>query len=80
MSYTMDDFRRDYVKEYFPKLTPEERRELLESLPPGDHRQILESLPPDERLAGLTEEQIREYLDRLTAGRPTAPRKPRRKR
>jgi hypothetical protein len=68
MSYTMEDFIRDYVKEHFAKLTPEERREALESL------------PPEERLAGLSVDQIRQYLDQLTAARPAQPRKPQRKR
>jgi hypothetical protein len=30
-------------------------------------------------LAGLSPEQIQQYLDQLTAARPAAPRKPRRK-
>jgi hypothetical protein len=67
MSYTMEDFIRDYVKEHFAKLTPEERQEALKSL------------PPEERLAGLSQEQIQQYLDSLAAGRATASRKPRRK-
>lgn len=103
MSYTIQDYRRDFVKEHFPKLTPEERREVLQSLPsqerrevleslspeerrqvleslsPEERRQVLESLPPEERLAGLSAEEIRQYLDQLTAGGPSKPRKPRRK-
>jgi hypothetical protein len=91
MSYTMEDFRRDYVKEYFPRLSPEERREVLQSLPPGERREVLQSLPPEEqeevvrslpperRLAGLSEEQIQQYLDRLREGRPATSRRPRRK-
>jgi len=67
MSYTMEDFKRDYIKEHFAKLTPEERKE------------ILRSLPPAERLADLSAEQIQQYLDQITAGRPTKPRKPRRR-
>jgi hypothetical protein len=67
MSYTMDDFIRDYVKEHFAKLTSQEREE------------VLRSLPPEERLAGLSAEQIRQYLDRLTSRRPVPPRKQRRK-
>ena len=68
MPFTMEDFQRQYVKEHFAELTLEERRE------------VLESLPPEERLAGLSEEQIRQFLDRLAAGRAAKPRKPRRKR
>jgi hypothetical protein len=67
MAYTMEDFKRDYIKEHFPQLTQEEQQE------------VLQSLPPEQRLAGLSPEQIRSYLDRLTAGHRTAPRKPRRK-
>ena len=67
MPYTMEDFQRQFVKEHFAKLTPEERED------------VIKSLPPEERLAGLTEEQIRQYLNRLSAERPAAPRKPRRK-
>ena len=67
MSFTMEDFRRQYVKEHFAQLTPKEREE------------VLLALPPEERLAGLSAEQIRQYLDRLTSGRPAATRKPRRK-
>jgi hypothetical protein len=104
MAFTMEDFKRQYIKEHFPRLTPGERREILRSLPPGERREVLESLPPEERravleslppaeqeavlqalpperrLAGLSAEQIRQYLDQLTAGRPARPRKPRRKR
>jgi hypothetical protein len=68
MAYTMEDFTRDFIKEHLPELTPEERED------------VLRSLPPEERLAGLSAEEIRQYLDRLTAGRPAGPRKPRLKR
>jgi hypothetical protein len=67
MSFTMEDFKRELAKEYFPKLPPEAQEE------------VLQSLPPEKRLAGLSPEQIREYLDRLTARRRVTPRKPRRK-
>jgi hypothetical protein len=67
MTFTMEDFQRQYAKEHFPQLTPEERRD------------VLASLPADELLSVLSAEQIRQYLDRLTAKRPTQPRKPRRK-
>jgi hypothetical protein len=92
MSYTMEDFIRDYVNEHFKKLTPEERREALQSLTPEERREVVQSLTPEERrevlqalpaeerLAGLPLEQIRHYLDQRTAGRPAKPRKPRRKR
>jgi hypothetical protein len=92
MSYTMEDFRRQFAKEHFRQLTPEERREALESLPPEERRKVLQWLPPEERrkalqslpaeelLAVLSAEQIRQHLNQLTAGRPAQPRKPRRKR
>jgi hypothetical protein len=80
MTYTMEDFKRDYVRKHFAQLTRQERQETLQGLPPEERRELLQGLPPEERLAGLSEEQIRHYLDQLTAGRPSAPRKPRRKR
>jgi hypothetical protein len=67
MSFTMEDFEREYIKEHLPKLTPKERRE------------ILEALPAKERLEGLSVQQIREYLDRLAAGNPAQPGKRRRR-
>ena len=67
MSYTMVDFQRQYAREHFAKLTPEEQQE------------VLEALPPERRLAGLSAEQIRRHLHELVAGRPAEPRKPRRK-
>jgi hypothetical protein len=79
MAFTMEDFKHQYVKEHFKQLTPAERREALESLPPEERAEVLQALPPEERLAGLSTEQIRQYLDRLTTGRPSAARKPRRK-
>ncbi len=67
MAFTMEDFNRQYIKEHFPQLSPEEQEE------------VLQRLPPERRLAGLSAEQIRQYLDRLAAGRPAGARKPRRK-
>ena len=88
MSFTMEDFRRQFVKDNFAKLTAEEQRELLETLSPEQRQAILQSLPPEvrlaglppeERLAGLSVKQIRQLLERLTSDRPAEPRKPRRK-
>jgi hypothetical protein len=67
MSFTMEDFKRQYVKEHFAELTPEEQEE------------VLQSLSPEVRLAGLSVEQIRQYLEQLTRGGATTARKPRRK-
>jgi hypothetical protein len=92
MSYTMADFRRDFSKEHFKELTPLDRQEALVSLPPGkrekllqallleERREVLQALPAEELLAALSPGQIRQYLDRLTAGSPAKPDKPRRKR
>jgi len=66
MAYTTEDFKRDYLKEHLPRLTPQQRREALEAL------------SAEGRLAVLCAEQIRQDLERLSAQRPTA-RKPRRK-
>lgn len=60
-------------------LPPETQAELLQALPPKMQAELLQALPPEKRLAGLSEEQIRQYLDRLTARRPAKPRTPRRK-
>jgi hypothetical protein len=79
MAFTMEDFNRQYIKEHFAQLTPEEQREALQALPPEKQQEVLQALPPERRLAGLSPEQIRQYLDRLTAGKPAGPRKPRRR-
>jgi hypothetical protein len=76
VSYTMEDFQRQYAKEHFAQLTPEERMEVLEALPPEER---MAGLPPEQRLAGLSPEQIRQYLAQLPPERPAAPRRPRRK-
>jgi hypothetical protein len=53
--YTMQDFRRDYVKEHLKDLTPEER---------------LAGLSPEERLAGLSPEDIAALLKRFKLDEP----------
>jgi hypothetical protein len=45
----------------------------------NQRREVLQSLPAEELLAALSAEQIREYLERSTAGRPEQPRRSRRK-
>ena len=67
MSYTMQDFRRDFMKEHLPKLTPKERAE------------VLQALPPQELLEALSEDQIHQLLTKLTADRSSETRKRRRK-
>jgi hypothetical protein len=91
MSYTMQDFTRDYLREKFGQMSSEDRKqflrclpadeqaELLQSLPPENRRRVLRALPPEERLSGLSPQEVRRYLDQLIADRPSRPRKPRRK-
>jgi hypothetical protein len=88
VAFTMEDFNRQYIKEHFARLTPEEQREALQALPPEQQQQVLPALPPErrlaglppeQRLAGLSPEQIRRYLEKMSAGRPAALRGPRRK-
>jgi hypothetical protein len=67
-------------RELFQAMPPQKQREFLESLSPQRRRELLESLPLEDRLAGLSEEQIQQYLERPRAGRPARPSKPRRKR
>src|SRR5262249_21705959 len=67
VSNALEDFLREYLKDRLPKLTPQERAE------------VLQALPPEERLAGLSVEQIRQYLDRMTTERKAPSRRPRRK-
>jgi hypothetical protein len=80
MSFTMEDFNRQYIKEHFAQLTLEEQREALERLSAEDRRELLLGLPPEERLVGLSEAQVRQLLDQLAGGGRGQPRKPRRKR
>jgi Mg/Co/Ni transporter MgtE len=79
MVFTMEDFNRQYIKEHFAQLTPEEQREALQALPPEQQQEVLQALPLERRLAGLSPEQIRQYLDQLVASRTAPPGKSRRK-
>ncbi len=79
VSFTMEDFNRQYIKEHFAQLTPEEQREALQALPPEKQQEVLQALPPERLLGVLSQEQIRQYLDQLTAGKPAGSNKPRRK-
>jgi hypothetical protein len=70
MPYTMEDFRRDYVKDHLKDLTLEERiaglsLEPLLALLPVEQRvaglsseQLLALLPVEQRVAGLSPEQL----------------------
>ena len=79
MSYTMEDFLREDNRERFLRLPPEKRRELIQGLPPEEQEEVLQALPPERRLAGLSPEQIRQYLDQLTAGGAARPRRRKKK-
>jgi hypothetical protein len=50
MPYTMEQFRRECIKEFIKDFTPEERREALATL------------PLEERLQGLSLQEIEDYL------------------
>jgi hypothetical protein len=79
MSFTMEDFRREFIRKHFQELTPEEIADVLQTLPPEELADLLRSVPLEKRLAGLSEDQIRQYLEQLTAGRPSRLPKRRRK-
>jgi Mg/Co/Ni transporter MgtE len=74
MAFTMEDFERQYAKEHFPWLTPEEQREALQSLSAKKRKELLKLLPPETLLGVLSEDQIRQYLDQRAAKRPTKPK------
>lgn len=63
MAFTVEDFERLYIKKHFTKLTSQEQQE------------VLQKLPLEERLAGLSAEQIQAYLDQLKAGGKVPTRK-----
>jgi hypothetical protein len=67
MAWTMEDFRREFLKEHLPKLPPEQQSE------------ILQTLAPEQRLAGLSPDQIQSYLDQLAKRGSAAPSKRQRK-
>lgn len=82
MPYTMADFRRDYVKEHFAELAPEEqvavwqslpaqkRAAMFGSMPVGEQEAVLQSLPPEHRaelLQSLPPEHQVELLQALPA-------------
>jgi hypothetical protein len=61
MSYTYEDFYRDFTKDHLDKLTPEERLKGLSS----DER--LEGLSNDERLKGLSiSDLLEKILEQMT--------------
>jgi hypothetical protein len=56
MPYTMEDFRREYIRDHLKELTPQER---LQGLSPEE---VLKAFSPEERLRGLPPDQIESYL------------------
>jgi hypothetical protein len=65
MSYTMADYRRDFMKIHLKELSPEER---------------LEGLSPEELLRALSAKQRAQLRKKLRAEDESGPTKPRRKR
>jgi len=59
MPYTIEQFRKDYVKAYLSKMDPEE---VLSKFAPEDR---LRGLDPEDRLKGLDPDQIEAYLKKL---------------
>jgi hypothetical protein len=74
MPYTMEDFRKDFIRNHLDVLSPDDRlkglslndrleglslNERLEGLSPNER---LEGLSPNDRLKGLPLEEIKEYL------------------
>ena len=68
MPYTMEDFRKDYVKEHLDVLSPDDR---LKGLSPDDRLKglslddRLKGLSLDDRLKGLSLKEIQQYLKKL---------------
>jgi hypothetical protein len=88
MSFTWKDFELELFRKYFPKLSLQEKRkvllemplkERLEILTQQEKKELLQASPPETRLEGLSEDQIRQYLDQITTSRKSPSRKPRRK-
>jgi hypothetical protein len=86
MPYTIEDFRRDYVKEHLKDLTPEEilaallRKEgtqmsyTMEDFRRDYVKEHLKDLTPEELLAGLPPEKRAALLERLKREELSQPR------
>jgi hypothetical protein len=78
MSYTLEDFKGDYVTENLAKLAPEKQQEALRALPPETRlaglsaEERLAGLSAEERLAGLPPEQQEEAMRSLPLERRLA--------
>ncbi len=59
MPYTMEDFKKDFVKNHLDVLSPDE---VLKKYSPDDR---LRGLSSDDRLRGLSLQEIQEYLKRI---------------
>ncbi len=72
MPYTMEQFRKDYLKAHIRELPPEDRlegldpEERLKGLNPDER---LKGLDPEERLKGLDPRVIEAYLERLKSAK-----------
>jgi hypothetical protein len=75
MPYTMEDFKRDFVKEHLKDLTPQETLEAFQRLPAEKQREALRGLSADRRLEGLSPEEIEDYLKRLRKASSSSPEK-----
>ena len=68
MPYTMEQFRREYVKAHLAELDPEE---VLSRFAPEDRlkglepEEVLARFEPEDRLRGLEPEEIEAYLKKL---------------
>lgn len=69
VSYTVEDFQREFPKTFFAAMTPEERRLAMEGLAPEERRQILEGMSPEDRqqaLLALPPEQRQKFVEVLS--------------
>jgi hypothetical protein len=74
MPYTLEDYHRDSAIEYLKSLSAEE---LFAMLPV---EVLVKILPVEERLEGVTKEEIESYLKRLRKRKPRKQTLPRRRR
>jgi len=67
MPYTMQDFKREYMKEELPQLPEEEQLD------------VLASVSVKTRLTGISEEQLQKQLEELRSQSTKAMNRPKRK-
>jgi hypothetical protein len=70
MPYTMEEFRRDFVKERLKDLTPEELAAIpVEKRLQGlSEEELLKKIPLEKRLEGFSDEEIAALLKRRRGG------------